>query len=70
MRRLVLRQDMEFGLVVVDLAKDPLVAGPLARSTTRNLNLDKALAGQGDRIALRGIARCTQNPLTASATTL
>jgi hypothetical protein len=40
---LVLRQDKEFGLEVVDLAKDPLPAGPLARSTTRNLNLDKAL---------------------------
>ena len=32
--RLVLRQDKEFGLAVVDLAKDPLAAGPLARSTT------------------------------------
>jgi hypothetical protein len=41
--RLLLRQDKEFGLVVVDLAKDPLVAGPLARSSTRNSNLDKAL---------------------------
>ncbi len=40
---LVLRQDKEFGLEVVDLAKDPLAAGPLARSTTRNLILDKAL---------------------------
>jgi hypothetical protein len=40
---LVLRQDQEFGLEVVDLAKDPLAAGPLARSTTRNSNLDKAL---------------------------
>jgi hypothetical protein len=39
----VLRQDKEFGLDVVDLAKDPLAAGPLARSTTRNLNLDEAL---------------------------
>jgi hypothetical protein len=41
--RLLLRQDKEFGLDVVDLAKDPLAAGPLARSTTRNLNLDEAL---------------------------
>jgi hypothetical protein len=41
---LLLRQDKEFGLVVVDLAKDPLAAGPLARSTTRNSNLDQALA--------------------------
>ncbi len=39
----MLRQDKEFGLDVVDLAKDPLAAGPLARSTTRNLNLDEAL---------------------------
>jgi hypothetical protein len=39
----VLRQDKELGLLVVDLAKDPLAAGPLARSTTRNSNLDKAL---------------------------
>jgi hypothetical protein len=43
-KALVLREDKEFGLEVVDLAKDPLAAGPLARSTTRNLNLDKALA--------------------------
>ena len=42
-RWLVLRQDKEFGLEVVDLAKDPLAAGPLARSTTRNSILDKAL---------------------------
>jgi hypothetical protein len=46
-RTLVFRQDKEFGLVVVDLAKDPLAAGPLARSTTRNSNLDKALARSG-----------------------
>ncbi len=39
----VLRQDKEFGLEVVDLAKDPLAAGPLARSTTRNSKLDKAV---------------------------
>ena len=45
-RWLVLRQDKEFGLEVVDLAKDPFSAGPLARSTTRNLILDKALHGQ------------------------
>jgi hypothetical protein len=44
---LVLRQDKEFGLEVVDLAEDPLAAGPLARSTTRNLILDKALADFG-----------------------
>jgi hypothetical protein len=31
---LLLRQDRTFRLVVVDLAKDPLNAGPLARSTT------------------------------------
>ncbi len=42
-RRLVLCQDKEFGLEVVDLAKDPLAAGPLARSTTRNSKPDKAL---------------------------
>ena len=36
-------QDKEFGLEVVDLAKDPFDAGPLARSTTRSLILDKAL---------------------------
>ena len=50
---MVLRQDEEFGLVVVDLAKDPLAAGPLARSTPRNLNLDKALVlcdGDGLRL--------------------
>jgi hypothetical protein len=46
-RTLVFRQDKEFGLVVVDLAKDPLAAGPLARSTTRNSNPDKALARSG-----------------------
>jgi hypothetical protein len=40
----VLRQDKEFELEVVDLAKDPLAAGPLARSTARNLNLEKAVA--------------------------
>jgi hypothetical protein len=38
----VLHQDKEFGLEVVDLAKDPLAAGTLARSTTQNLNHDKA----------------------------
>ncbi len=37
----VLRQDKAFGLEVVDLAKDPLAAGPLARSTTRNSKLTK-----------------------------
>ncbi len=41
--RLVLRQDKEFGLNVVDLAKDPIATGPLARSTTRNSKLDRAL---------------------------
>ena len=41
---LVLRQDKELGADVVDLAKDPLAAGPLARSTTGVSNLDKALA--------------------------
>jgi hypothetical protein len=35
-------QDKKFGVEVVDLAKDPLAAGPLARSTTRNSNPDKA----------------------------
>jgi hypothetical protein len=30
----MLRQVKEFRLEVVDLAKDPLAAGPLARSTT------------------------------------
>jgi hypothetical protein len=40
---LVIRQDKEFVLEVVDLAKDPLAAGPLARFTTRNLILDIAL---------------------------
>lgn len=49
----LLHQDKPFGLVVVDLAKDPLVvvdlakdplaAGPSARSTTRNSDLDQAL---------------------------
>jgi hypothetical protein len=43
-RWLALRQDNEYRVEVVDLAKDPLAAGPLARSTTRNSNLDKALA--------------------------
>ena len=43
---LVLRQDKEFGVVVVDLAKDPLAAGPLARSTTRDSNLDNAIAAR------------------------
>ncbi len=38
----MLRQDQEFGLEVVDPAKDPLAAGPLARSNTRNSKLDKA----------------------------
>jgi hypothetical protein len=40
----VLRQDKKFGLEVVDLAKDPFAAGPLARSTTRTSNLYMALA--------------------------
>jgi hypothetical protein len=40
---LVLRQDKDLGLEVVDLAKDPIAAGPLARPTTRNSNPDKAL---------------------------
>ncbi len=44
----VLLQDQEFGLEVVDPAKDPVAAGPLARSTTRNSNPDKALAGQAN----------------------
>ncbi len=39
----MLRQDKEFGLNVVDLAKDPIATGPLARSTTRNSKLDRAL---------------------------
>jgi hypothetical protein len=39
---LVLRQEKEFELVVVDLAKDPFAAGPLARSTPRNSNHCKA----------------------------
>jgi hypothetical protein len=34
--------DKVFVLDVVDLAKDPFAAGPLARSTIRNLNLGKA----------------------------
>ncbi len=43
----VLRQDEEFGLDVVDLAKDPIpkdhvAAGPSARSTTGNSTPDKA----------------------------
>ncbi len=38
----VLRLDKAFGLEVVDLAKDPLAAGRLARSTTRNSKLEKA----------------------------
>ncbi len=41
-KRLLLRQDKEFELDVVDLAKDPLAAGPLARSTTRNSKPDNA----------------------------
>jgi hypothetical protein len=32
------------GLEVVDLAKDPNAGGPLARSTTPNLKLDKSLS--------------------------
>ena len=54
----MLRQDKEFGVEVVDLAKDPLDAGPLARSTTRNLNLEKALAEAaafGDLGGSRGV---------------
>jgi hypothetical protein len=31
---LELGQEKDYWLVVVDLAKDPLAAGPLARSTT------------------------------------
>ncbi len=37
----VLRQENEYGLEVVDLAKDPLAAGPLAGATTRNSKPDK-----------------------------
>ncbi len=39
---LVLRQDKKIGLEVVDLAKDPLAAGPLAGSITQKSKLDKA----------------------------
>ncbi len=46
------RQDKEFGLDVVDLAKDPVAAGPSARSTTRNAKLDKAFV-VGDHRGLR-----------------
>jgi hypothetical protein len=35
------------GLDVVDLAKDPFTAGPLARSTTPESKLDKALGNFG-----------------------
>ena len=38
----MLLQDKEFGLVVVDLARDPLAAGPSARSATGKQNPDKA----------------------------
>ena len=51
MRHLPLRHDKGFELVVVDLAKDPLAAGPLARSTTRNSNLDKALVAANRRLS-------------------
>ncbi len=37
----VLRQDLDFGLEVVDPAKDPLAAGPFARSATRMLTVKK-----------------------------
>jgi hypothetical protein len=59
----VLRQDKEFGLVVVDLAKDPLAAGPLARSTTRNSSLHKALVFETPHIhrpAASAQSRCRQ----------
>ena len=42
--------------VVVDLAKDPLAAGPLARSSTRNPNLDKALAAGVSSISRNALA--------------
>jgi hypothetical protein len=59
----VLRQDKEFALEVVDLAKDPLAAGPLARSTTRNLIFDKALVAAfmktcGQKVFRGVIANC------------
>jgi hypothetical protein len=59
---LVLRQDKEFGLAVVDLAKDPLAAGPLARSTTRNSIPDKALATTFERYTVRRILSVSQKP--------
>ena len=42
---IALSQDKVFAVevVVVDLAKDPFAAGPLARSTIRNSNVDNAL---------------------------
>ena len=43
-------------LVVVDLAKDPLIAEPSARSATRNSNRDKALAVE--------LTKVPQNPPT------
>ena len=43
---LVFGRDEEFGLAVVDPAKDPVAAGPLARFTTRNSHPDKALVRQ------------------------
>jgi hypothetical protein len=59
----VLRQENEFGLVVVDLAKHPLAAGTLARSTIRNSNLDKAV-GPFCRICRKALSprgeRCVQ----------
>ncbi len=58
---LVLGQDKAFGLEVVDLAKDPLAAGPLARSTTRNSKLDEAL---GWEVVFRTVReRLTASPL-------
>jgi hypothetical protein len=45
----VRRQEKDFALEVVDLAKDPLAAGPLARSTTRHSILANALDQQSAR---------------------
>ena len=42
----VLCQDKKRGVEVVDLAKDPNTGGSLARSTTPELKLDKALDSQ------------------------
>jgi len=53
---LVLRQHLIFGYVVVDLAKDPSTAGPLARSTTLIFNVDAELVGDSARMRRVGVS--------------